>query len=533
MIFLTAGLKERGYETRLLVGQEARREGNLSTSPGEGRGRCVAMPRPRARGAALGPISWPSSALYRADAQAAARHRPHPHRKGGVARPLRRAPGRHPPRRAHVPWPCPPRLFRPACKTALFRGRGERPGAWTRRAHRRLRLRSRTTWWRWASPPRDDPRDPPRPRPRAACAAPCRAARCAARPASPTARPWSASSDDSSRSRTWGPSCAAAARSAQRGAARALRGRRRRRAARGAGGGGGPARARGRVHLPRVAHETSGVYGDLDVVVNSSRNEGTPVALIEAMAAGRPVVATRVGGTPDLLGDGARGLLVPRRRSRRAGRRRSCDALRGGARAAARMRRRPTYVLAHHSVAGCCRRHRPPLPRAARARAPRRPERRIHVLLRRSSSSSSTAASAAAVVPLTARSPSASGVIDQPGTGRSTPSPCRAWAGSRSSCVHQRRAHRLLHRCPRCSSPLLARAFLPALALTCSEKPTASRPSSWALRRRGALVFVVGLADDVLGSAFPGRAEGGGAGRWPRSSSSPPACGRRSCPSTR
>jgi glycosyltransferase involved in cell wall biosynthesis len=53
------------------------------------------------------------------------------------------------------------------------------------------------------------------------------------------------------------------------------------------------------------------VYGDLDVVVNASRNEGTPVALIEAMAAGKPVVATRVGGTPDLLGQGERGRLVP------------------------------------------------------------------------------------------------------------------------------------------------------------------------------------------------------------------------------
>jgi glycosyltransferase involved in cell wall biosynthesis len=57
--------------------------------------------------------------------------------------------------------------------------------------------------------------------------------------------------------------------------------------------------------------DLSEVLGDLDLVVNCSRNEGTPVALIEALAAGRPVVATRVGGTPDLLGDGARGLLVP------------------------------------------------------------------------------------------------------------------------------------------------------------------------------------------------------------------------------
>ena len=53
------------------------------------------------------------------------------------------------------------------------------------------------------------------------------------------------------------------------------------------------------------------VYGDLDVVVNASRNEGTPVALIEALAAARPVVATAVGGTPDLIGKNERGVLVP------------------------------------------------------------------------------------------------------------------------------------------------------------------------------------------------------------------------------
>ncbi|MGE5127168.1 MAG: glycosyltransferase, partial [Betaproteobacteria bacterium] len=38
--------------------------------------------------------------------------------------------------------------------------------------------------------------------------------------------------------------------------------------------------------------------------------EGTPVALIEALAAAKPVVATRVGGTPDLLGRDERGRLV-------------------------------------------------------------------------------------------------------------------------------------------------------------------------------------------------------------------------------
>ena len=44
------------------------------------------------------------------------------------------------------------------------------------------------------------------------------------------------------------------------------------------------------------------VYSELDIVCLTSLNEGTPVSLIEAMACARVVVATEVGGVPDLLG---------------------------------------------------------------------------------------------------------------------------------------------------------------------------------------------------------------------------------------
>ena len=52
------------------------------------------------------------------------------------------------------------------------------------------------------------------------------------------------------------------------------------------------------------------IYAGSDVVALCSDNEGTPVALIEAMAAGVPVVACAVGGVPDILEGGRLGVLV-------------------------------------------------------------------------------------------------------------------------------------------------------------------------------------------------------------------------------
>jgi glycosyltransferase involved in cell wall biosynthesis len=48
-----------------------------------------------------------------------------------------------------------------------------------------------------------------------------------------------------------------------------------------------------------------------DVLLLTSISEGIPLTVIEAMAAGRPVVATNVGGVGEIVEDGTTGLLAP------------------------------------------------------------------------------------------------------------------------------------------------------------------------------------------------------------------------------
>jgi glycosyltransferase involved in cell wall biosynthesis len=66
-----------------------------------------------------------------------------------------------------------------------------------------------------------------------------------------------------------------------------------------------------RVRLLGLRDDIASLLGAADVLVHPSRSEGLPLAILEAMAAGLPVVATRVGGIPEAVADGETGLLVP------------------------------------------------------------------------------------------------------------------------------------------------------------------------------------------------------------------------------
>jgi glycosyltransferase involved in cell wall biosynthesis len=65
-----------------------------------------------------------------------------------------------------------------------------------------------------------------------------------------------------------------------------------------------------RVHFTGWMTDVAAVVSDVDVVALTSRNEGTPVSLIEAAACGRPAVATKVGGVGMVVEHGVNGYLA-------------------------------------------------------------------------------------------------------------------------------------------------------------------------------------------------------------------------------
>lgn len=66
-----------------------------------------------------------------------------------------------------------------------------------------------------------------------------------------------------------------------------------------------------RIHFLGQQHDIESRLGQASMFVLPSLSEGISLTLLEAMARGLPVIATRVGGTPEVIQDGVSGLLVP------------------------------------------------------------------------------------------------------------------------------------------------------------------------------------------------------------------------------
>jgi glycosyltransferase involved in cell wall biosynthesis len=64
-----------------------------------------------------------------------------------------------------------------------------------------------------------------------------------------------------------------------------------------------------KIFITGFINEVEKIYSDLDIVALTSKNEGTPVTLIEALACAKPVISTDVGGVRDILQHGKYGWL--------------------------------------------------------------------------------------------------------------------------------------------------------------------------------------------------------------------------------
>jgi glycosyltransferase involved in cell wall biosynthesis len=72
-------------------------------------------------------------------------------------------------------------------------------------------------------------------------------------------------------------------------------------------------RLNGTVTFVGLRRDVPDLLAATDIAVSSSDFEGSPLSIIEYLSAGKAVVATRVGGVPDIVEDGVHGLLVERR----------------------------------------------------------------------------------------------------------------------------------------------------------------------------------------------------------------------------
>ena len=66
----------------------------------------------------------------------------------------------------------------------------------------------------------------------------------------------------------------------------------------------------GRVHLPGYVHDPEHLLADSDLVILTSEAEGLPLVALEAMSLGVPVLASAVGGLPELITNGRDGYLI-------------------------------------------------------------------------------------------------------------------------------------------------------------------------------------------------------------------------------